>query len=428
MCRHRLCLLAATAIYPLLFQGAYANDFTSGIIGGVIGGMLSGAQQLQQQLQQQQLQQQQQQQLILQQQQQQAEADRQRAAAEARQRAEATRRQVATDKAAANKTKAANITPPGVTTVTVLSAAPNPVSPAPPPASMAPASVAPPAPTLAPPTQPVQTVNSTVIVNLTNDAAEDRGLIVMFNAIMDEQRKMAADDSGLSDVAMQSITVLEARVTQLRAQFLDKTTELSRYRTSIKPNDPELQITARKASEIYPKVPYYIPGTPETGEFWIEPIVTDVGDLAFNLKFIDPKAENDKTRGSILLTASEVEIAQKALVQVVKWAKVAHDKHIRRNYTQRAVCFPDDKCPAENGQKREGMASTEIAFKVYEDGSTAGRIQRNKGRFEDGYNISVDSASMLQAYFNHILTEGKMDFEAGSRTEDQMKELFKSDK
>ena len=102
----------------------------------------------------------------------------------------------------------------------------------------------------------------------------------------------------------------------LKAQFLDKTTQLSRYRTSIAPNDPDLRISARKASETYPKVPYYIPGTSDTGEFWIEPLVTEVGDLAFNLKFIDPKSENDKVRASILLSVGDVEKAQKGLVNV----------------------------------------------------------------------------------------------------------------
>lgn len=62
---------------------------------------------------------------------------------------------------------------------------------------------------------------------------------------------------------------------ELEGKFLDETTKLSRYSTSIKPNDPDLQITARKASETDPKVPYYIPGTSETGEFWVEPFVTD---------------------------------------------------------------------------------------------------------------------------------------------------------
>jgi hypothetical protein len=273
-----------------------------------------------------------------------------------------------------------------------------------------------------------QQVNNTVINNLFTDAAEARGLIAMFKAIIQEQQKIATGDAEAGEVAAQSIGELETQVKEMEARFLDKTTELSRYRTSIKPNDPDLQITARKASEIYLKIPYYIPGTPETGEFWMEPTVTDTGQLIFNLRFIDPKSENDRTRGSIPLTVSQVEMTQKALVQVVRWAKVAHDNHIRRDFTRRAVCFPADQCPAEGGPKRDATTSTQIDFKVYEDGRTAGRIQRNKGLYEVGYNISIESAGMLQAYLNHVLTEGKADYEAGSRSEEQMKELFKPDK
>ncbi len=320
-----------------------------------------------------------------------------------------TASRAAAEKAPANTT-------PVVQTVT----APTP----PPPLTIPIPVVQPVVPPTLPPPQPVH-IDNTVIVNLTQNAAEARGLIIMFNAIINEQRKMATDDARLSDVALQTVAVLQARVLKLQAQFLDTTTELSHYQTSIKPNDPDLQITARKASEIYPKVPYYIPGTPETGDFWIEPLVTDTGQLVFNLKFIDPKAEHDPTRGTIPMAVSDVETTQKALLQIVKWSKIAHENHIRRTYTQRAACFPFDKCPSENGPKRDGMASTEIDFKVYEDGSTAGRIQRNKGLFEDGYNISIDSALMLQAYMSHILTEGKTDFQAGSRTDEQMKDLFK---
>jgi len=216
-------------------------------------------------------------------------------------------------------------------------------------------------------------------------------------------------------------------VKELEASFLEKTTELSRYRTSVRPNDPDLQITARRASETYPKIPYTIPGTPESGEFWFEPKVADKGEPVFYLRFINPESQNDKTRDSILLTVDEAEITQKALMQVIKWAKVAHDKHIRRDYSQRAACFPADQCPAEGAAKRTGTSSTEIGFKVYEDGKTAGRIQRNKGTFAEAYLISIDSAKMLQAYLNYVLTEGKAEFEAGSRSQEQMRDLFKPD-
>jgi hypothetical protein len=436
----RKTFLAATALCSLLTNQAYAgNDIAGGIAGGIVGGILGGIisnsqqqQLLEQQRQQQQIQQQQQQYLL---QQQQIEADRQRAAQAAaqernRQKAEAARQaKAAADKAkadaaastaaTASQSQPAQVQQTTATITTSTQTVQPPVQPtvqpvdAPQPAAL---------PVAAP--QPVIAQTTQVVVALTADAAETRGMITMYKAIIDEQQKMAADDPNLSDVANQAIAVLGDRIKTLQALFLDKTTELSRYRTSIKPNDPDLQITPRKASELYPKVPYYIPGTPESGEFWVEPVVSEVGELEFNLRFIDPKAEHDKTRGSILLSVAEAEVTQKALMQVVKWAKVAHEQHIRRTYSQRASCFPDDKCPVE-GQKREGAASTEIDFKIYDDGSTAARIQRNKGRFEEGYNISIDSASMLQAYVKHILSEGKTDFESGSRTDEQMRSLFK---
>ena len=151
------------------------------------------------------------------------------------------------------------------------------------------------------------TTNNTVVVNLTNDASEARALISMFKAIIQEQRKLAAGNADMDEVAKQSIEVLEPRVKELEARFLEKTTELSRYRTSIRPNDPDLQITARRASETFPKIPYYIPGTSKSGEFWFEPKVADKGEPVFYLRFINPDSQNNKTRNSILLTISEAE-------------------------------------------------------------------------------------------------------------------------
>ncbi len=70
---------------------------------------------------------------------------------------------------------------------------------------------------------------------------------------------------------------------------------------------------------MFPKVPWYIPGTSEIGEFWIEPFVTDTGALSFNMKFVDPKATNEKTRATIVFTAAELERAQKAMLKLINW-------------------------------------------------------------------------------------------------------------
>jgi len=270
--------------------------------------------------------------------------------------------------------------------------------------------------------QNVTNVSTNVVVALKSDAADLRGMISLFKEMIAEQRTLARLDNS-SDVAQQAISVLMQRMTELQVQFRETTTQLSTYITSVKPNDPDLQITARRASELFPKIPYYIPGTSDTGEFWLEPVVSNVGELLFNLKFIDPSSK-DRVRESVELSSAQLELVRNSMEKIVGWSKTAHENLIRKDFSRRAVCFPQKGCPEEGG-KLDKSASTEIIFRVYEDGSTAGRIQRNKGRFESGYNISIESSLLLQAYLNHILLEGKKEFDAGSRDASQLRELFK---
>jgi len=88
------------------------------------------------------------------------------------------------------------------------------------------------------------------------------------------------------------------------------------------------------------------------------------------------------------------------------------------------TCFPAKECPAD-GERLEGKASTEIRFAVYEDGSTAGRIQKNKGRFVEAYNVSIESALLLQAYLSHVIKEAKVEFQSGTQDKKSLQDLFK---
>jgi hypothetical protein len=271
-----------------------------------------------------------------------------------------------------------------------------------------------------------QTTNNNVVIqNLTNDASETKGLIELYKTLLSEQTEIAKGGSGSPDTANDAVVIFQSRIKALQNQFTATTTELSTYQTSIRPNDPDLRISARKTSELFPKVPWYIPGTIDTGEFWIEPTVTDTGVLSFNMKFVDPNSVNDKVRSTIPLSASELGRMQQALLKLVDWSKTAHQNHVRSALSKRVVCFPEATCPPEDGPKRVGVASTEVVFEVNEDGATSGRIQRNKGKFDEGYNISIDSAIWLQAYLNHVLNEGSAEFESGTRSMEETKALFR---
>jgi hypothetical protein len=191
----------------------------------------------------------------------------------------------------------------------------------------------------------------------------------------------------------------------------------------VRPNDRDFYLTARRASESYPKIPYYIPGTKEIGEFWIEPTVTDKGELSFGFKFVDTEASVEKVRGKIDMSRPEIEDVQKALLKLHEWSDKAHSENVR-SYEKRVICFPEKECPPD-GERIDGKSSTEIRFIVYEDGATAGRIQRNKGLFVEGYNVSIDSALMLQAYLNHVIKAANKEYTSGRRSKKELDDMFK---
>ena len=145
--------------------------------------------------------------------------------------------------------------------------------------------------------------------------------------------------------------------------------------------------------------------------------------MSFGFKFIDLGSPIEKVRGVIQMNLSEIESTQKALSKLYDWSNIAHDNKLRKAYEKRVTCFPLAECPPD-GEQVENKSSTEIRFNVYEDGSTAGRIQRNKGRFVEGYNISIESAQLLQCYLEYVIAEAKLEFKSGTQDKKAIDTLF----
>ena len=268
-------------------------------------------------------------------------------------------------------------------------------------------------------------INSENAAAINKQIADLAGQIKVLEAVIEEQKqlqnKVSPEKKQTIDATIVSVNT---RVTHLKKDFNEKDKKFSEYLTSIRPNDRDLYISARKASEIYPKIPYYIPGTNETGEFWVEPVVSDRGEMGFSFKFVDINASVEKVRGKIEMSLAEMDETKDALFKLHDWSETAHKEKIRKNFEKRVTCFPAVECPPD-GERLDGKASTEIRFNIYEDGSTAGRIQRNKGRFVEGYNVSVESALLLQAYLNHVITEAKLEFKSGTQDKKSLEQLFK---
>lgn len=254
--------------------------------------------------------------------------------------------------------------------------------------------------------------------------AELKAQIEVLNSIIAEQTKLKDETNDLSSSYFEkSIQSARNQLVKLEKKYSVFDQSFSNYLTSIKPNDAKNYLTARKASEIYPKIPYYIPGTPEVGEFWIEPFVSDIGELRYNFKFIDPKDPIEKVRAQISMSQTQLDETKKALFKLYNWSELAHQNRLRKAFEKRVSCFPETDCVPDQDSS-DGKTSTEVRFIIYEDGSTGGRIQRNKGKFNEGYNFSIDSALLLQACISHIMNYSKQEFEAGKQNSKNLDAMF----
>ena len=257
----------------------------------------------------------------------------------------------------------------------------------------------------------------------TKEEAQDKineveASITMFDTIMVELKSGKLNDT----LAGIDVTVVEEiKRLQIQREYLQKNFE-SRYQTPIRPNNKNLGVTAFRASETFPKIPFYIPGTKEIGELLVTPRVSDTGFLEYHLVFLDFAHEIEKKRETIVIPHVDSEKFISGLNKILEWTNVATDNSLRRRLSKSVLCIPEEACD----NKRQGVSSTEIIFQTYEDGSTAGRIQRNKGRFSVGYNISHQSAALLSAYLLYMRKVGSKEFAIGVMSDEELKDtLFK---
>ena len=196
---------------------------------------------------------------------------------------------------------------------------------------------------------------------------------------------------------------------------------LSKYNTPIYPVNINLGTTAFRYSEIFPSIPYYIPGTKEVGEFLVQPVVSNKGQLTYEFTFLDPSAKYNKEREQIVVVNTDMGSLIDGLDKVREWTETAEKQNVRRRFEKVASCFPNSDC----GERQVGKSSTEVVFQIYENGSTSGKLQRVKGEFVSGYNMSVESTVLLGAYLKYMRDIGEQEFKVGSMTEKDLDTMFK---
>lgn len=237
-----------------------------------------------------------------------------------------------------------------------------------------------------------------------------------------EAASRAPQPSPERSAASEEVEALRARIATLEAQRTEMTEELRTYETPVRPQNSNLQTDARRSSERYQKVPYFVPGTKTVGEMWVEPKVDDAGQLRFDVNFIDPEADYQKIAIAIPMTPDEIGRLETALANVEDWSRTATEKKIRKRYEKEALCLPAARCEG-SATPASGLV-TRIVFQIDDDGSTATLLRTRQGSFERAYAFSMESTAVLREYLRHVADVGANEFQAGSATKEDLDALF----
>lgn len=265
----------------------------------------------------------------------------------------------------------------------------------------------------------VANINTTVVLLDENIQAKYDLFLNQIKLLEQIQKHVAS--KAKDEPSKRKLATVDERLDEIRSliRSIEIETE-GEYGTPIRPTNANLGVTAAKASEVFPRVPYYIPGTEEIGELWIKPHVTNEGILMYDFNFVAAQSDFDKIKDTIEMTSENVRSVSEALVKVTEWSDKALSQGLRRHYEKSAICFPMAMC----GKTEAGNNSAEVIFVVYEDGSTAARLQENKGKFRSGYNVSIESGLLLAAYMDYMAEIGEKEFEANTMTDTDLDALF----
>jgi ribosomal protein S15P/S13E len=121
-------------------------------------------------------------------------------------------------------------------------------------------------------TQNNSTITNNTLVVIDSELQTKFDLMVAQLKLL-EQIQTHIDAKAVDESSTRKLTTVIKRIEQLRSTIRKVKKETNgKYGTPIKPTNANLGVTAVKASEVFPRVPYYIPGTDETGEMWVKPM------------------------------------------------------------------------------------------------------------------------------------------------------------
>jgi len=197
---------------------------------------------------------------------------------------------------------------------------------------------------------------------------------------------------------------------------------------------PKSDLDAADGNIYETKIQYYIPGSEEIGEMWVNWFIDDDKGPMMRLNFMDPthKYENKSYKIDISLepiefpcntdintdsdktTSPSCQIV-KSLLRADRWGKIAKEKELKRRYKKLVSYIQGDE---------KSKISLSIYFQVYENGAMSAQLVNKKYGFPKRFNFTLANALELARYIENTRKKAHKKWLNQTRTKEDLDALF----
>jgi peptidoglycan hydrolase-like protein with peptidoglycan-binding domain len=235
-------------------------------------------------------------------------------------------------------------------------------------------------------------------------------------SLLNEVLRIQVMEDGSGEFAKDKIKAVKARISVIEAF---KGQSVSDADATVGAPTMPVSLSAAKVARIYPLIPYYTPGSGQVGELQVAPRATGKG-VVYDFNFIQHATDTEDISSTISINSADIEQLNYGIKKSHEWSGVAKKKGLRQLHQKAASCFPESMC-SDSGSG----TPTKVMFMLYEDGSTAAKIQQKKGNTIVGYNLSDEAALLLSSYLDFMQSKGEAEFSVGTMTDADLNNVFK---
>lgn len=235
-------------------------------------------------------------------------------------------------------------------------------------------------------------------------------------ALLNEVLQVEMMQGGSGEFQKDKVNAVKARIAAIEAF---KGQSVSDAGATVGATAMPASLSGKKVAGIFPLIPFYTPGSGQVGELEIAPQATGKG-VVYKFKFVQHLDGSSKASNTMSINSADIEQINYGISKSHEWSGLAKQKGLRQLHQKVASCFPEEMC-----DDNKSDTPTKVLFMLYEDGSTAAKLQQKSSDTIIGYNFSIESALLLASYLDYMKSKGEAEYSVGTMTDADLNSVFK---